>query len=216
MLEPEQSQRPHPRLPFPGEQVETTHLSRSCKMCILSFCVALGFSSCALFEPSATGSSQVPHGHSWENHCCLTHVWDSVMSLMYAILLPSPYHILKNPCSFFSQDVFWCRTMAWPHFSVPKCHAFLFQHTPVRRQDKMSHLFMRAVSSSKGPNLYIRGKTLGPFYSLWYSCMPDTKQVGETQAARQKLHLATFLLLSYFCWSSPGEWLQSSNKLQES
>lgn len=71
-------------------------------MYILSFVliyVAFGISSYAVFEPCPKSKRQLPHGHSWEDHCCLTHVHNSVKSLIYATLLP---FILYFKASLFS------------------------------------------------------------------------------------------------------------------
>lgn len=106
--------------------------------------------------------------------------------------------------------------MAWPHFSMSVCHAFPSEYTPVRGQDKISHLFMRALSSSKGPTPPHQGQNaLGPFCSLQYILFASHKK-SETQDARQQMTSCHFSAsLFHLSWSSPREQLSISWKKAE-
>jgi len=118
---------------------ESAHLSRSCKMCILPslfICLCFGIIPCAVFVPCPTGSRQLPHGHSWQNCCCLTHVQDSVMSLTSAPLLPSPHHILKNPCSILLLRCLVVQKHNMAPFLCAHVMFFLFENTPVGARTK--------------------------------------------------------------------------------
>lgn len=77
------------------------------------------------------------------------------------------------------------------HGSITPClYDFPFEHIPGGSQDRNSHLFTKALNSTKGPT-----NTFEPFCSLWDSSLPDTERVGEIQHTRQKWHPATLLLL---------------------